>query len=373
MSARRYWIGFNKVRGIGPAKLRALLDQFGDVESAWKGSRAGFAAAGLDRRSIQALEAAQAGMDLDLLEAEVEHSGFRTLCWDDEDYPRRLRETDSPPSLIFLKGNLAPSDEWAVAIVGTRRATVYGRDVAHELATQFAAAGVTVVSGLAKGIDSVAHHAALDAGGRTLAVLGSGLDRIYPAENEGLASRLAEHGALISDYPLGTPPESANFPPRNRIISGLSLGTVVVEASDESGALITAQFAVEQGREVFCVPGNIYNRQSRGPNKLIQQGAKMVLSAQDVLEELNLKMAAHHAEARSQLSFFESADETEQKLLAHLSAEPLHADELSVLTSLPIAAISSALAMMELKGMARQVAGMTYVLAREARTEYKLE
>jgi DNA processing protein len=361
---------FQQGTGIGPAKLRALLDQFGDLELAWNGPRPELVEAGLDRRAIQALEAARTGMDLDLLEAEVEKSGFKTLCWDDAEYPRRLLEMDSPPPLLYIKGELAPSDEWAVAIVGTRRATIYGKEVAHELAAQFAAAGVTVVSGFARGIDAIAHTAALDAGGRTLAVLGSGLDRIYPAEHGPLADRLTRQGALISDYPLGTPPDAANFPPRNRIISGLSLGTVVVEAGEDSGALITTQFAIEQGREVFAVPGNIYNRNSRGPNRLIQQGAKMVLNAQDVLEELNLKMAAHHAEARSQLSLFAGADATEQTLLAHLSTEPLHADELSVLTSLPIATISSALAMMELKGMTRQVAGMTYVLAREGRADY---
>lgn len=373
MSDRRYWIGFNKVRGIGPAKTRALLDQFGDLEIAWRAPRAQLVEAGLDRRALEALEAARTGMDLDRLAAEVDRAGFATLCWDDAGYPRRLREIDSPPPLLFVRGELAEADEWAVAIVGTRRASSYGREVARELAVNLAAAGVTVVSGFARGIDVVAHIAALDAGGRSLAVLGSGLDRVYPTEHTSLADRLVTRGALISDYPLGTPPDAANFPPRNRIISGLSLGTIVVEAAEDSGALITTEFAMEQGREVFAVPGNILNRNSRGPNKLIQQGAKMVLSAEDVLEELNLKMAAEHAQARAQLPLFDGADATERSLLEHLSAEPLHADELSVLTSLPISSVSSALAMMELKGMARQVSGMTYVLAREGRAEYKLE
>jgi DNA processing protein len=373
MSDRRYWLGFNKVRGIGPAKVRALLDHFGDLEAAWRGSQSDLAEAGLDKRALESLEAARTGIDLDTLVEDVERAGFQTLCWDDAGYPRRLREIDNPPPLLFVRGELTTADDWAVAIVGTRKASTYGKEVAHELATSLAAAGVTVVSGFARGIDATAHLAALEAGGRTLAVLGSGLDKLYPAEHAALAERLVGQGALISDYPLGTPPEATNFPPRNRIISGLTLGTIVVEAAAESGALITTEFTMEQGREVFAVPGNIFNRNSQGPNKLIQLGAKMVTSAEDVLEELNLKMASHQAEARAQLSLFDGADETEKKLLAHLSAEPLHADELSVLTSLPIATISSALAMMELKGMARQVGGMTYVVARERRVDYKVE
>jgi len=370
---RRYWIGFNKVKGIGPAKVRALLDHFGDLDSAWIAPRDELAAAGLDRRAIDSLETARAGLDLGRIADELDKAGVTALCWDDAEYPRRLREIDNPPPLIYLRGELAASDEWAVAIVGTRRATAYGKEAARELASAIASAGVTVVSGLARGVDAVAHVAAVEAGGRTIAVLGSGLDNLYPPEHAALAERISANGVLISDYPLGTPPEAANFPPRNRIISGLSLGVIVVEAGDDSGALITAEFAMEQGREVFAVPGNIFNRSSRGPNRLIQQGAKIALSAEDVLEELNLKMAAQHAEARAQLPLLESADDTERKLLAQLSAEPLHADELSVLTSLPIAAVSSALAMMELKGMARQVGGMMYVTARETRAEYKIE
>ncbi len=373
MSDKRYWIGFNKVRGIGPAKLRALLDHFGDLETAWNAPRPALAEAGLDKRALESLLAARDGFDLDLLVGEVEKAGLTVLCWDDETYPSRLREIDNPPPVLYVRGTQATADDWAVAIVGTRRATAYGRDVAHELASVLAASGVTIVSGFARGIDAVAHLAALEVGGRTLAVLGSGLDKIYPPEHAALAERVVASGALISDYALGTPPDATNFPPRNRIISGLSLGVIVVEAGEESGALITTEFAMEQGREVFAVPGNIFSRTSRGPNKLIQQGAKMVLSPEDVLEELNLRMAAHHAEARDQLSLFDGADELEQKLLTHLSAEPLHADELSVLTGLPIASVSSALAMMELKGMARQAGGMKYVLAREQRAEYRVE
>src|SRR5512134_3916939 len=190
MADRRYWIGFNMVRGIGPAKVRALLDHFGDLESGWHASRAGLVQAGLDRRAIESLEAARGAIDLDRALSELDEAGIRTLCWEDEAYPRRLREIDNPPPLLYVRGELADSDDWAVAIVGTRRATAYGKDVARELASALASAGVTVVSGFARGIDAVAHIAALESGGRTIAVLGSGLDKLYPPEHAPLAEKI---------------------------------------------------------------------------------------------------------------------------------------------------------------------------------------
>jgi DNA processing protein len=228
---------------------------------------------------------------------------------------------------------------------------------------------ITVVSGLARGIDSVAHQAALDAGGRTIAVLACGLDRVYPPEHRNLAKAIIENGALVSDYPLGTPPEAANFPPRNRIISGLSLGVVVVEAGIKSGALITTNFALDQGREVFAVPGNIVSRTSAGCNRLIRDGARMVLSIEDILEELNLTMVEHQAEARAVLP----ADQTEARLLQLVSDAPTHVDEICRSSQLPIHQVSSTLAMMELKGMVRQVGGMHYVLARESTIPYRID
>ena len=231
---------------------------------------------------------------MDKVWEKLQAGSIQVLTWDDEAYPRRLKEIDQPPPVLYLRGNLLPEDEWAVAIVGTRRVTAYGRQVAEELASVLARNGVTVISGLARGVDSIAHQAALNAGGRTIAVMGTGVEQIYPPENRRLAEQMLQQGALVSDYPLGTPPDGINFPPRNRIISGLALAVVVVEAGLTSGALITASFAAEQGREVFAVPGNITAPQSQGTNRLILDGATPLLSPQQVLEALNLTMVTEH-------------------------------------------------------------------------------
>ncbi len=364
----RYWIGFNKVAGIGATRLRALLDYFGDLETAWRAARHDLRQAGLDRRSLDNLIRARAGLDLEAEIAKIERAGVQVLTWDMDDYPPNLREIYNAPPVLYVRGRLEKRDEWAVAVVGTRRASVYGKEAARMMGAGLAQAGVTVVSGLAWGIDTTAHRACLDAGGRTLAVLGCGVDIIYPRQNARLAAEIVERGALISEYALGTRPEARNFPPRNRIISGLTLGTVVIEADLGSGALITAKFAVEQGRDVFAVPGSIFAKGSRGTNDLIQQGAKLVRNVGDVLEELNLTMVSEQAQARAVLP----ENETEALLLEHLSAEPRHIDALGRAAHLPIAQVSSTLALMELKGMVRQVGGMNYVLAREEGVEYRV-
>jgi DNA processing protein len=224
-----------------------------------------------------------------------------------------------------------------------------------------------VVSGLARGVDAVAHQAALNAGGRTLAVLGSGVDRIYPPEHRRMAEMITQHGAVISDYPPGAPPEASNFPPRNRIISGLSMAVVVIEAGESSGALITASFAADQGRDVFAVPGNIRAPQSIGTNRLIQKGAFPLLDIKDLLENLNLTRVVEHRTARTVLP----ADATEAQLFDIIGHEPLHVDEIGEKTGMPIDRVSSTLALMELKGMVRHVGGMQYVAVREARADYK--
>ena len=365
----KYWVGFNMVQGIGPARFARLVQHFGGLKAAWRATSLELAAAGLDRRAIENTLAVRAQRDLDEEMEKLATLGVRVLTWEDSGYPRLLRPVPAAPPVLYVLGTLTPEDEWAVAVVGTRRATAYGRQAAADLATALAHNRITLVSGLARGIDGIAHRAALDAGGRTIAVLGSGLDVIYPAEHKRLAQDIVRQGALVSDYPLGTQPEARNFPPRNRIISGLSLGVVVAEAGDDSGALITADFALEQGREVFAVPGSIFAPRSQGTNRLIQQGAKMVTGVQDILEELHLTQASQQMEVRSIIP----DNPTEEAVLRHLREEPCHMDEIVRATGLPTADVSAALAMMELKGMVRQVGSMTYVVAREGRVTYRVE
>ena len=365
----RYWIGFNQVQGIGATRLRALLDHFGDLETAWHAATSDLQRSGLDNRSLANLLKLRDGLDLDAEIRRLERLGVQAFTWDDPGYPRSLRQVYNPPPLLYVRGSLEKRDEWAVAIVGTRQASAYGKEAARTFSAGLARVGVTVVSGLARGADAEAHRACLDASGRTMAVLGSGVDVIYPPQHARLAAEIMEHGALLSEYPLGTQPQAINFPPRNRIISGMSLGTIVVEADSSSGALITAGFAGQQGREVFAVPGSIFARSSRGTNRLIQRGAKLVTSVTDVLEELNLTMVSQQAQAQAVLP----ENETEAVLLQHISAEPLHVDDLRRAVSLPIAQVSSTLALMELKGMVRQVGGMHYVLAREVAPPYTIE
>ncbi|PIX46910.1 MAG: DNA-protecting protein DprA [Anaerolineae bacterium CG_4_8_14_3_um_filter_59_70] len=363
---KRYWVGFNLVKGIGAVRLRALREHFGDLSLAWQAPLDALQAAGLSQKIAERVIQARASVDLDGFMEQIAAQGIQVLTWEDEAYPACLKEIDQPPPILYLRGELTIEDSWAVAVVGTRRVTAYGRQVTEELASYLAQNGVTVVSGLARGVDAIAHQAALKAGGRTLAVMGNGVDRIYPPEHRALAEQILASGALLSDYAPGTPPEGANFPPRNRLISGLSLAVVVVEAGETSGALITAQFAVDQGREVFAVPGNILAPQSKGTNRLIQQGAHPLLSARDVLEALNLTRVSEQRLVRRALP----ADEVETQVLNVLAREPLHVDEIRNQTGLPIERVSATLVMMELKGMVRQVGGMNYVAVREEPAEY---
>jgi DNA processing protein len=366
MDDKCYWVGFNMVKGIGAVRMRALLAHFDSLAGAWNASPAQLQEAGLSLKVAEAVGKIRMSVDLERVWSLIEEQGITILTWEDQLYPPHLKEIEQPPPVIYVRGEITLDDHFAVAIVGTRRATPYGRQITEELASFLAGQGITVVSGLARGVDAVAHSAALKAGGRTICVLGSGVDRIYPPEHSQIAEKIMKQGAIVSDYPVGTAPESANFPPRNRIISGLSMATVVVEAGETSGALITAEFAAEQGREVFAVPGNILAPQSKGTNKLIQQGAHPLLSPQDLLQALNLTRAGVFKAARKAIP----ADALEAQLLAVLSAEPVHVDEIRIQTGLPIEKVSATLTLMELKGMVRQVGGMNYVSVREQQEDY---
>jgi DNA processing protein len=365
----QYWVGFNIVPGIGRVKFSQVENYFGQLESAWKAGPADFKQAGLDSSVIKAIETCRQQTDLDAEMEKLERFGVKAYTYHDAEYPARLKEIYDFPPLIYIKGNLQAQDEWCLAVVGTRRATIYGRQVTEDIVADLARNRITVVSGLARGIDTVAHRCALESGGRTMAIFACGLDTVYPGENTQLAQRIVENGALISEYALGTKPKPDFFPRRNRIMSGISLGVLVVEADESSGAIITAHIALEQDREVLAVPGSILSPMSRGTNTLIQEGAKLVRNCTDILEELNLTVSARQIEMQELVT----ASETESLLLKQLGPEPTHIDQVCRNCGLPIATVSSNLAIMELKGLVRQVGAMNYVLARESRKEYKVK
>jgi DNA processing protein len=366
MSEVKYWVGFNLIPGIGRVRFSQLINHFGDLETAWHASPAELKAAGLDERIVPRLTNVRAKISLDAEMERLERYRVKVLTWNDPAFPPRLKEIYDVPPVLYVRGELTAEDEWAIATVGTRRATMYGREVTERIVTNLARSKITIVSGLARGIDSIAHRAALDAGGRTVAVFACGLDVVYPPENLKLAQAIMEHGALVSDYHLGAKPKAENFPRRNRIMSGLSLGVLVTEAGESSGALITANLALEQNREVFAVPGSVLSPASQGTNRLIQDGAKLVRDADDILEELNLTVVPQQLEMKELIP----ADETESLLLRQLGHEPTHIDDVCRQSRLPVSVVSSTLALMELKGMVRQLGGMNYVLAREAKANW---
>lgn len=365
----KFWVGLSLTPGIGRVRISMLLNHFGSLEAAWKATPPELKKAGLDSNSIKAISDFKPKISLETEMERLDRYRIKVFTCQDSGYPSRLKEIYDYPPLIYVRGQLLPDDEWCLAVVGTRRATVYGRQATEEIVSDLAKSKITIVSGLAKGIDTVAHRSALEAGGRTIAVFASGLDIVYPGENAELARRIIEQGALISEYPLGTSPRAENFPRRNRIMSGLSLGVLIAEAGETSGAMITANLALEQNREVFAIPGSILTPSSRGTNHLIQEGAKLVRNSTDILEELNLTNVAQQLEMKEIIP----PSESESQLLEKLGAEPTHIDELCRLSGLPTSAVSSTLAMMELKGLVKQVSTMNYVLAREVREEYQVK
>ena len=362
----KYWVAFNKIPGIGRARYAALEAYFGSLETAWSAGPADLRKAGLDRRSIASIQSRRPTIDPDAVLAALSNRNVEPFTWHDPGYPDRLKQIYDRPPVIYVRGAITGQDDWGIAVVGTRNPSAYGREMAHILASELVRNGITVVSGLARGIDSIAHQAALEAGGRTLAVQACGLDMVYPSEHRRLADEIAESGAVISDYPLETRPRPDFFPRRNRIMSGLTLGTLVIEADEKSGALITASYALEHNREVFALPGNVTSSKSRGANRLIQEGAKLVMRIEDVLEELNLKLVPEQMAMQDLIE----VSGPEADLLRFLSREPVHIDEVTRQCDLPISTVSSALAMMELKGIVRQVGAMSYVKIRETRPAY---
>ncbi|MFQ6026915.1 MAG: DNA-processing protein DprA, partial [Dehalococcoidia bacterium] len=317
--------------------------------------------------------AAQGRLSPDAEMERLTRAGVTVINWHSSDYPPRLKEISNAPPVLYYKGQLLASDERSVAVVGSRSPTTYGREAGTALTGDLARNGITIVSGLALGIDGIAHRAALDQGGRTIAVVANGLDLVYPRDHTKLSQQIEEQGALISELPLGVRPDSRSFPRRNRLVSGMTLGTLVVEAGETSGARWTVQHALEQGREVFCVPGSIFSPVSRLTNRLIQEGAKLASSYTDILEELNLSVVARQIEMRLSQDWplvSPGDSDGESSLLNCIDHEPIHIDEIRRQVSLPIESVSSLLTMLELKGQVRQVGCMHYVRIREATPLY---
>lgn len=357
MEETKYFVALNTHQKIGSQTILKLLDFFGDLEKLWQVSQIDFKKAGLKEEQISAIKEVKEKIDPDEEMEKLEKLNIEVIIIKDKNYPKLLSEIPDPPAILYYKGKLPQKDDFLVSIVGSRACTSYGRQVAEEIAYNLAQEGLTIVSGLALGIDSIAHKAALDGKGKTIAVLGCGLDIIYPYSHKKLAEEIVEKdGAIISEFPLSMPPLKPNFPMRNRIISGLSKATVVVEAALKSGALITAKSALEQNREVFAVPGSIKNPNCQGTNNLIKMGAHPVTSYEDILLELNIKLTERKKTERKK-----GETEEENLLLKILSHEPASIDKLKEVSKLDIAVVNSTLIMLEIKGLIKNVGGAQYI------------
>ncbi len=351
-----YWLAVSRVPYIGPARIERLVQRFGTLQAAWTAPRDELRAV-LEAKPLAELLSARGKVDPHQEMERIAAQGISITHPGHPAYPRLLAEAAGRPSILYLRGALTPADDAGVAIVGTRRVTPYGRQAAERIAMELAQAGVTVISGLARGVDGVAHRAALAAGGRTVAVLGSGPDVIYPGEHRRLAEEIMVAGAIVTEHPPGAPPDAQNFPARNRIISGMSLGVVVIEAPIRSGALITATFAADQGREVFVVPGSVFSPASEGTNLLLRDGARIVRDGADVLEDLNLGSRGAGSALQTEMAL----DDTERRVYEVLGSEARHIDELAEAAGLAAGQAAALLLTMELKGLVRNHGAQYYV------------
>lgn len=363
MEDLKYWLWLNSINDVGPVRARALLDVFKSPQRVWAASKNKLLKAeGIGELTADIITSGKNEEQLNFFEKEItkiQKSNIDIITLYDKEYPANLRNIYSAPTIFYKRGNLISADSLSIAIVGSRNATTYGLKIAYDLAKALANRGITIVSGLARGIDTQAHKGALDGGGRTIAVLGCGLDVIYPPENKKLYNDITDRGAVISEFPLGTIPDARNFPQRNRIISGIAKGTVIVEANKKSGSLITADFALEQNREVFAVPGSIYSRFSEGTNNLIKDGAKVVTCVEDILEEL--KITYIDGNEKFDESIAEKLSGEENQVYQIMSYEPLHLENLALKTGFPISRVNTIITMLELKGIIKQLPGKQFV------------
>ncbi|MCX6761825.1 MAG: DNA-processing protein DprA [Candidatus Moranbacteria bacterium] len=357
----KYLHALNKIEGVGPQKMKSLLAAFGTAQNIWRADLADLQQVLGGDILPERIFLEKQKLDPDAEWEKLEKAGVRLIDFTSSAYPEALKEIHNPPYLIYARGELVFNQIPAISIVGSRKFSNYGEQLAGTFARDLARAGFAIVSGLALGIDAISHRGALEARGKTIAVLGSGIDNesIHPRANYNLAQEIIASGGLVmSDYPPGTPATAMTFPARNRIIAGLSLGTLVIEAGEKSGTLITAKMALESNREVFAIPGSIFSPTSIGTNNLIKSGAKMVTCVQDILEEFNLSQSLETKQVLLKLP----ENKEEEILLAILSDVPLHIDNIAKRSKLTVPIISATLTMMEIKGWVKNLGGQNYIL-----------
>ncbi len=368
-----FWVALTRIEGLGVRGCHKLIEHFGSPQGAYGASLTELESSGIPVRAAQAIFAQSALQDAEKELEKAEKAGCRLVSLESEEYPPLLKQIPDAPLVLYVRGDAKVLSQFAVAMVGTRKPSAYGSSVAHRLAHDLAERQLLVVSGLARGIDSASHRGALEAKGKTVAVLGSGIDVIYPRENKRLADEIAKSGAVMTEFPMGTGPTPENFPIRNRIISGLSLGVIVVEAAEYSGSLITARLAVDQNREVFAVPGNITSPQSFGPNHLLKQGAKLVDQWMDVIEEfpaevrMQLLPPAEASDggplsAQSATLFSASLTPEQQAVFEVLRADQaIFVDEIVSAAKTPHPRVLAALLELEMNGLIRQLPGKNFI------------
>lgn len=360
MSDLKYWIALTEVPDIGPVTAKKLLATYKTPEAIFNAPYKELCSIDIiNKKRSKNIKEYSGWKEIDSQLEKLDIKGIKIVTFNDKDYPETLRNIDDAPIVLYIKGKMQMEDKFAIAVVGSRKYSFYGRFTAEKLSSELSSMGFTIVSGMARGIDTLAHTAAIKSGGRSIAVLGSGIDVPYPPENKGLMEKISESGYVMSEFPPGTQPDRENFPRRNRLISGLSLGVLVVEAASDSGSLITASCAAEQGKEVFAVPGNINSVNSAGTNELIKNGAKLVQNVGDIIEELAPVLKGFiktKEKVRVELS------DEERRLCDIMTAEPRHVDMLSRESGMPVSKMLGILLSLELKGVVKQTEGKKFYL-----------
>ncbi|OZV12894.1 DNA-protecting protein DprA [Tissierella sp. P1] len=348
--------------GVGNVNMGKIIDHFNDIRDLWELNSNQFSfIKNLNNEVREKLIYNRNNEYIKRLFDNIEKENVHVITIYDENYPTRLRYINDNPRVIYVKGNIIEEDRVAIAIVGSRKATAYGKWACEKFTKELANLGVTIISGLASGIDTIAHKTALDNGTRTIGVLGNGIDIVYPKKNLFLYNDIEKNGGIVSEFPLGTPPLAFNFPQRNRIISGLSMGVIVIEAQEKSGSLITAHHALEQGKDIFALPGNINSIFSGGTNKLIKDGAKPLLEIDDIIEEINELQEKLILSKKDGLDY-SNYSETEIKIIKFLEEGPLHSDTIAYKMGIDIVTLNSILTVLELKGSVKELSGRVFTI-----------